>query len=147
MRDGEKAINIVNMVNKLKIDNGTNDPFIICEKLNYKISDFNLNPNVYKAYTLENSHGEPCIYLNVNYSNKSKRILCAHELGHAILHEHNYYNCFGDSDPKKEYESDLFAVALLFNDDDFITPIHKLSSTELRYILDSNLKLLNKSTM
>lgn len=105
-----------------------------------EVSYTNLKREVYPAYTI-NSKGIPIIVLNNNYNNKSQNILAAHELGHALLHNDNCYNAFGDSrDAIKEYEANLFAVSLLFNENDLNTKISKMSNYELKFLLDYNIE-------
>ncbi|MGL5153129.1 MAG: ImmA/IrrE family metallo-endopeptidase [Clostridium sp.] len=136
----KRAYEIIDMVNKLKEEHGTNDPGAICKELNIKIRKISLNPEPMKAYTLK-IEGKPHISINTKFTLKSQKVLCAHELGHAQLHDQKYYNYYGGENTVEEHEAHLFAVALLFNQEDFDVPIYKMSSSELKYILDSNLKL------
>lgn len=120
--------------------NGIYDPGYICAETGIKIRKINLNPNVYKAYTT-NINGKPIISLNAKFTMKSQMVLCAHELGHALLHVDNYFNGFDGENSQQEYEANLFAVALLFNEDEFNVPLSSLSNYELKCVLDSNIKL------
>ena len=114
----------------------------IIKSLNYTIMSTMLNESVYPAYTI-NYNGAPCIVINRHFNKKQQNILAAHELGHALLHKKNYYNQFGDSrNDKQEYEANLFAVALLFNKEDFNCNICLLDNYELKFILDYNIKKL-----
>ena len=80
-----------------------------------------------------------------HFNKKQQNILAAHELGNALLHKDNYYNQFGDSrNYKQEYEANLFAVALLFNKEDFNCNICLLDNYELKFILDYNIKNLSQ---
>ncbi len=70
-------------------------------------------------------------------------VLCAHELGHAVLHdsgvnwfEGTYRTIVNDI----EYEANLFAVALLFDEKDFNTPMEDMSNYGLKSVLDYNLR-------
>ena len=71
----------------------------------------------------------------------SRKVLCAHELGHAVLN-HPFKSSYKDSNLKNEYEANLFAVALLFDDDLFNMPIIDMSNYVLETILDKNIKPL-----
>lgn len=116
----------------------------IINSLNYTVMNTTLNKNLYPAYTI-NYAGTPCIVINKHFNKKQQNILAAHELGHALLHKDNYYNQFGDSrNYKQEYEANLFAVALLFNKEDFNCNICLLDNYELKFILDYNIKNLSQ---
>lgn len=118
-----KGINVIELIENIGID------------INY----FNLNPNVYVGYTT-NIYSRPLININSKLTSKQKNIIAAHELGHAIFHHDNCYNQFDGDYPEQEYEANLFAVALLFNEQDFNTRFKDLSNYELKSILDYNLK-------
>jgi Zn-dependent peptidase ImmA (M78 family) len=76
----------------------------------------------------------------------SKKVLCAHELGHALLHEdlvNNFAITSKNITTNLEYEANLFAISLLTNDniDDYLTiPISKMNNYLLKSIIDYNLK-------
>lgn len=131
---------IIRYANKLKSYYYTKDPFELCKLLNLSIKKIHLNPNIYKAYTT-NPFGKPIISINAKFTEKSQRILCAHELGHALLHCDSFCNEFDGNDFSKEYEANLFAVALLFNENQFDIPISKMSNYMLQEILNYNIKL------
>lgn len=141
--EAKKIINFVKFIREKLEFEELNDPGLICRVLDIPIRQMTLNPKVYPAYTT-NISGKPVISLNVHYTMLSQLVLCAHELGHALLHKDNYYNGFDGENPQQEYEADLFAVALLFTEDQyelFNVPLEKMSKSELKCILDSNLKL------
>ncbi len=74
----------------------------------------------------------------------AKRVICAHELGHALLHDGMAINRFnGTSDSLQdqcEYEANLFAVALLVDDKSLNRPLKEMNNWMLKYILDYNIK-------
>ncbi len=74
----------------------------------------------------------------------AKRVICAHELGHALLHDGMAINRFnGTSDSLQdqcEYEANLFAVALLVDDKSLNRPLKEMNNWMLKYILDYNVK-------
>lgn len=78
------------------------------------------------------------ILINKKYDIKSRKILCAHELGHIILHKGN--NRFKGDNLEYEYEANLFAVALLFSEEDFSMKFVEMSSFTLQTILELNIK-------
>ena len=60
------------------------DPFEIAEALDIEVlerSDFKRQKGAFKVI-LNNSF----IFINANLSDEMKRLVCAHELGHALLH-------------------------------------------------------------
>ena len=73
-----------------------------------------------------------------------RRILCAHELGHALLHTNMTINRFNGTikglQTRCEYEANLFAVALTFDENDFNTPFRQMDNWTLKMILDYNLE-------
>lgn len=62
------------------------------------------------------------IYLDNSLDENTERFVCAHELGHAILHRnHNRIfldTCTSLTSSRYELEADRFAVDLLYDDDD-----------------------------
>ena len=80
--------------------------------------------------------------INDRFDIPAKTVLCAHELGHALLHNDliNHYDLTTKTKGTSvEYEANLFAVSLLFDDDDFIIPIESMSGYILKLILDYNI--------
>ena len=80
-------------VDNLKATYNTNNPFVICDHLGITVRERNFNESR-KAYFVS-IYGQPSITINSNYIEKSKNILCAHELGHIIL-GHTGVNNFED---------------------------------------------------
>ena len=67
--------------------------------------------------------------------------LFTHELGHALLHTEpiNHFDVTTKNvHTNVEYEANLFAVALLCNEDEFNMPLAKMSNAVLKSILDCN---------
>lgn len=90
----------------------TSNPFYLSNYLNIYIKETDVDPDVFKArlYFIGSKKG---ILLNSNLDNKTKKILVAHELGHAILH-HDFFNYYNYSCSEEiEYEANLFALELL----------------------------------
>lgn len=72
-----------------------------------------------------------------------RQVLCAHELGHALLHDagvNRFEGSYKSIVNNIEYEANLFAVALLFDDEELNTPISEMSNYVLKSILDCNIR-------
>ncbi|MDE6844982.1 MAG: ImmA/IrrE family metallo-endopeptidase [Lachnospiraceae bacterium] len=115
----------------------TTDATEIAHQLGYEVNFVDADIRSIKANTYRYENGTKAIFINRKYDDVSRNILCAHELGHAVFnheHKHNYK----DKNLKNEYDVNLFAVALLF-DDSFNIPLVKMSNYTLQSILDKNI--------
>lgn len=115
----------------------TSNPYEICEHL-----DINIKPvNYGKAFIINDGY-DKTIFINDNYEEYSKVVLCAHEVGHAILHEHDTGNHFDEigsiKQINKEKEANLFAAYLLF-DDDKSNPFGCMSAYDLQNFIENKL--------
>lgn len=90
----------------------------------------------FSSATYGYKNGTKAIFISKKYDNISRNILCAHELGHAVLN-HNYK----DINLESEYDAAFFAVALLF-EDFFYVPLVQMTTYELQIILDKSINLL-----
>ena len=114
---------------------GTRDPFKLCHFLNVNVKYKNLGPQL-KAFFFYQSRIKT-IVLNSETDEMIHPILCAHELGHALLHPDilismrslNEIELF-DSSNVTEYEANIFAAELLIPDDDLLD---MLNSTEYSF--------------
>jgi Zn-dependent peptidase ImmA (M78 family) len=131
---------IINLAIEIKNRYGNKNITKICKLLEIKISEVHFRPEVSPAYTIR-SGNKPLICLNSHYTEKSKNILCAHELGHVLLHDTKLSNHFNGSNDIEEYEANLFAVALLFNEDDLCISILSMNNYMLKALLEHNLHL------
>lgn len=133
---------ILNFVYNLKKElNGTVDPGYVCNLFGFKIRKITLNPKVYKAFT-NNINGKPVININVHFNRDSQLLLCAHELGHAILHKDNCYNAFDGDNLIQEFEANLFAFALLLSDEEIEKfNLRNITNYEMESIINSKLTL------
>ena len=111
----------------------TRDPFEICEQLKIRIYFKDLGPSL-KAYFFYQSRIKN-IVINSRSDDKLCRVLCAHELGHAILHHKLFLlkgfhelNLF-DSIVPTEYEANLFAAELLISDGELLNLIYDGENT------------------
>lgn len=77
---------IVFQASQLKIIYGTNDPFEIARKLDIDVIIVDESIKVLKA-SADYINNKACIKINSKFTEKSQKVLCAHELGHIILHQ------------------------------------------------------------
>lgn len=104
---------------------GTRDPFKLCNELNINVKYKNLGPQL-KAFFFYQSRIKT-IVLNSETNEIIHPILCAHELGHAILHSDiliamrslHEIELF-DSSNSTEYEANIFAAELLITDEELL---------------------------
>jgi Zn-dependent peptidase ImmA (M78 family) len=96
----------------------TNDPLQICELENINVTIATL-PQQIKGFYTKLFH-LPFIFLNDRLSHYEKRVVCAHELGHYILHPTTNTLFVQENTllatSKLEHEADLFAAHLLIPD-------------------------------
>lgn len=105
---------IKDIVAYYKRKTGTNDPFKIADFLHIQlqVGDLGTRSGCY-MYLKRNK----CIFLNESLEGQEKKIVMAHELGHAILHPKE--NCYFIRDKtlllnsKTEIEANKFAAELL----------------------------------
>ena len=104
-------------VNELKRKYGTNDPFVLCERLGIWVYIVPLG-KIEGHYTY--TKRKKVFFINENLNEVQRQFCCAHELGHAILHtKSNVY--FNNSktyfiQSKFEYQANSFAAELLLHD-------------------------------
>lgn len=136
-----RAEQIVAYARDLRKTYQTKNPYLIAEKYGIKIHEKSHGKD-FKGYTLKLDGYPTMISINQEYTDLSKRVVCAHELGHALLHS-DFVNHFQVTEKninsKVEYEANLFAVGLLCDDEQFIVPVYKMDNTMLKAILDFNL--------
>lgn len=112
-------INIYRRVNNLKKHWGTNDPFKLCKYLKITVKYYNLGQ--IKGY-YKKVLNKKFIVINENLSYLDKKIICAHELGHCLLHSSkDIKNLLEYGNFSKyaifENEANEFAAYLLIDDD------------------------------
>lgn len=113
----------------------------IAKHLKCEVCFLNTSPKFITANTYNYKDGKKVIMINSRYSELSKNVLCAHELGHAILN-HPYKNEYKDKNLENEYQANLFAVALLFDKNDFNMELEDMTNYTLEGILDKNIKMI-----
>ncbi len=134
---------IIRYARELRREYHTQNPYKLAEHFGFRVVDGFHTDVSRKAFTVKMETYPTMIMLNAAYDKKSRMVLCAHELGHALLHEEgmnhfsvNEKNVFTNT----EYEANLFAVSLLFDDDQFNMPISEMSNYILKSILDWNIR-------
>lgn len=100
----------------------SSDPFELADALNITVlerGDFKRQKGAFKVILNNNF-----IFINANMSDEMNRLVCAHELGHALLHRFlgktqaglMEFELFNITDTT-EYEANLFAANLLLDED------------------------------
>lgn len=115
---------IYEKVNALTREFATRDPFEICNNMSIRIHYKDLG-NALKAYYFCQSRIKN-IVINSRSGKIVRRILCAHELGHAVLHNRlaamrgfQELELF-DTIVPTEYEANLFAAELIISDEEIL---------------------------
>lgn len=97
----------------------TNDPKQLCQYLNIEVLNVELPMNVKGFYSY--LFGMQFIYLNCALTLEEQRLVCAHELGHALLHSRqNSLFLLKNTDfvsNRFEREADIFSGYLLLDKD------------------------------
>lgn len=113
---------ISSVIERLTQKYHTRDPFTICQMMDIKIRYMDLGLTI-KAYYFYQSRIKN-IVINSRAGEIIQKVLCAHELGHAILHTDlatmkgfHELELF-DNTSVTEYEANLFAAELIIPDDD-----------------------------
>lgn len=116
---------IHNKVDRIVKKYDSRDPFYICRGMNIRIYYKDLGTAL-KAYYFYQSRIKN-IVINSRSSTILRRILCAHELGHAVLHgEFAMMRGFRELElfdrvTPAEYEANLFAAELIISDDELLS--------------------------
>lgn len=112
MEEIEVYENIKNLTSTLIKKYKTNNPYFLAANLDIYIKETDIDPNIFKARVYFHC-GNKGIIINKNLDEMTKKILVAHELGHALLHEK--FLCYYGSTYSEniEREANLFALELL----------------------------------
>lgn len=120
---------IKNEVDKLRIKYKTDNPFEIASFMKIQVVPWDLHEEISGFYRYDKRN--KYIFINMNLEETLQRFVCAHELGHAILHprantpflrEKTFFSL-----EKIEVEANTFAVELLLSDQ----YIHEYENTNL----------------
>lgn len=77
-------MNIKTKTEKLIKKYKTNNPFEIADELNIKVILMNYPEDINGLYIYV--HRSSLIFINKNLPYEMQKVVCAHELGHAVLH-------------------------------------------------------------
>lgn len=129
---------------------GTNDPFVIAEFLGIPIVFREYGQGV-KGYCIK-IHDRIHIIINSRFDKRAQKIICAHELGHAILHTENLTPVFTaafheDGNSVLEHEANLFAASILIKEEELNVKFSEMSNYVLMGIFNENLALNEKLKM
>ena len=137
-----RAQQIVKLAKDIRQNWNTSDPYEIARKFGIIVSDRDVDVKGFKAHILKTEGYPAIIAINNAYTERSRKVLCAHELGHALLHWDSI-NHFSVTEKNLttsvEYEADLFALALLLDESQLTIPLDKMSSSMIRYIMNYNI--------
>ncbi|MBQ8278208.1 MAG: ImmA/IrrE family metallo-endopeptidase [Roseburia sp.] len=141
------AKDIISLARDIKTTWNTNDPYKIAERLGIVVLPRDNCTKGFTAQTIKVPGYPTIISINDAYTEFSKKVLCAHELGHALLHE-DCLNHFAITSKnvatKVEKEANLFAIALLSDydiDTQLSVPLANMNNYLLKSIMDYNIQL------
>ena len=117
---------ITEMSQSLVLRYSTRDPFFICDALDVlvRFKDLGSVKGIYTFYKRNRF-----IIINSGLCDNEKKIICAHELGHDLLHRnmaknaHLYDKHLNDLSLKPEFEANVFVAELLISDKSVISGI------------------------
>ena len=144
---------IQNVANKLIKKFDTRDPFQLCQAIGVEVfyADLGSLKGMYK-YLKKNRFA----VINENLDPFTKTLVCAHELGHDILHQNLARKvCLQefilyDMKSRPEYEANLFASEILLSDDiifNFARDGYDIEQISKELCTDINLIALKVSSM
>ena len=124
----------------------TRDPFFIAEMLNIEVmkrDDFTKLKGAFKVV-----EELPFIFINANLSDEMQRLVCAHELGHAMLHrnirpqgimEFEMFDITNDL----EYDANVFAANLLLDEDEiYEMACEGVDVVQIAHTMNTNVNLV-----
>lgn len=136
-----RAREIIDLANDIKKTWKTKNPFEIAKHLGIFVMFCDSKRKDFTAQTIQTAGYPTIVSINDCYSETGKSVLCAHELGHALLH--TGINHFKVTEvnvrTNVEYEANLFAVALLFEQEELNMSMDKMANSTLRALLDYNI--------
>ena len=137
-----KAQEIIDLANDIKATWKTKNPFEIAERLGILVMFRESIMKDFTAQTIQTEGYPTIISINERYSDVGKSVLCAHELGHALLHTGTNHFKVTEYNMRTsvEYEANLFAVALLFEQSELSMNMEKMANSTLRALLDYNIE-------
>lgn len=139
-----KTRDIINFARDLKRKMG-NDPYVIAAHYGVEVMQVASPIKDFTAQIIKMTDCPTIITINKKFSEFSKKVLCAHELGHALLHSNcvNYFATTpGNVKTTLELEANLFAIVLLGDDDiedQLCLPLENMNNYILKTIMDYNI--------
>lgn len=134
------------LAEKLKREAGTANPFKLCRfvgaELEYK--DIGRLKGMYTCI-----QGTRFVVINENLGERERRIVCAHELGHDLLHRelaesrHLQEFMLYDMSSRPEYEANVFACHVLLPDEEVLSAAAGgCDAAQLAEALDTDVNLV-----
>lgn len=134
---------IVEFATGLKRTYRTCDPFKLAEIFGIRVEEYNSCTKWFKAQAVKFRGYTPYIAINGGYDERSKRVMCAHELGHIFLHDdtlNNFANPHSRINMEAEYEANLFALALLEERDNLVMDMENIPAYLVHTIVENSVK-------
>ena len=137
-----RAQEIIDLANDIKTTWKTKNPFEIAHRLGILVMIRDSKVKDFTAQTIQTDGYPTIISINKRYSDTGKSVLCAHELGHALLHTGTNHFKVTETNMRTnvEYEANLFAVALLFEQSELSMSMEKMANSTLHALLDYNIE-------
>ena len=142
----KNAKEIISLARGIKQTWKTNDPYKIAKHLGIVVLHRDNCIKDFTAQTVKFDGYPTIISINNAYTDFSKKVLCAHELGHSLLHEdslNHFATTIKNVTTNVEYEANLFAIALLTDqnvDDTLDVPLSSMNNYLLKTIMEHNIK-------
>lgn len=142
MRDSHPS----NLASKLIKTYNTRDPFTLARKLGIELlfrDDFSKLKGAFKVV-----EDVPFIFINANLSEQMQTFVCAHELGHALLHRHIQPMGIMESDllntsNELEYEANAFAAVLILDEDEICEMVYEGADlTQIARTLETHVSII-----
>ena len=126
-----RAKEIKNLAEDLRENYNTRNPFELADKFGIKVLISKVLPADKKAYRIKSDNYPTIIIVNGRYEYKSQMVLYAVN-NFAVTSKNAFKNV--------EYEANLFAVSLLFDEEDFNIKMLNMSNYLLKQVLDYNIE-------
>lgn len=134
---------IVEFATGLKRTYHTCDPYKLAEIFGIRVEEQHSCTRWFKAQAVKFKGYAPYIVINGNYDERSRRVMCAHELGHIFLHDetlNNFANPYSKINMEAEYEANLFALALLEDRDNLIMDMEDIPAYLVHTIVENSVE-------
>ncbi|MFA1738485.1 ImmA/IrrE family metallo-endopeptidase [Lysinibacillus fusiformis] len=123
---------------------GTRNPFELAEYLKINVIHWDIHDEINGFYQYEKRN--QLIFLNNNLSYDDQRVVCAHELGHAVLHKRSSVpfmraNTLFSID-KIEVEANKFSAYLLIPDENLFDSYDRMTIFDIATLYNVPLELV-----